>query len=45
MSDAAHVILSKAAEDPTYTGNFLIDEDFLRHEGVTDFDKYAIKPG
>ena len=43
MSDAAHVILTR---DPkTTNGNFFVDEDILREEGVTDFDKYAIKPG
>jgi citronellol/citronellal dehydrogenase len=43
MSDAAHVILSR---DPkATTGNFFVDEDILREEGVTDFEKYAIKPG
>jgi citronellol/citronellal dehydrogenase len=28
-----------------YTGNFAIDEDVLREEGVTDFEQYACKKG
>ena len=43
MSDAAHAILTKPSGD--YTGHFCIDEDVLRAEGVTDFDRYAISPG
>ena len=27
------------------TGNFFIDEDVLREEGVTDFERYAVEPG
>ncbi len=43
MADAAHAILTKPSKE--CTGNFFIDEDVLRKEGVTDFDKYAVKPG
>lgn len=43
MADAAHAILTR--DSRTYTGHFAIDEDVLREEGVTDFDKYANKPG
>ena len=43
MSDAAHVILTSDAK--ANTGNFYVDEDVLRKEGVTDFEKYAITPG
>lgn len=42
MADAAYSILSKNSRD--YTGQFLIDEDVLRAEGVTNFDKYAMDP-
>ncbi len=42
MSDAAYAIFSKNSRE--FTGNFLIDEDFLRTEGVTDFTKYAVDP-
>lgn len=43
MADAAHAILCRAAR--TYTGNFVIDDDILREEGVTDFTRYANDPG
>lgn len=44
MSDVAHLILTK--DSRTFTGNFVIDEDFLRTECVvTDFDKYSVVPG
>ncbi|NLG75072.1 MAG: NAD(P)-dependent oxidoreductase [Xanthomonadaceae bacterium] len=43
VADAAHAILSR---DPrTCTGNFFIDEEVLRENGVTDFDQYAVTPG
>jgi len=31
-------------ESKTCTGNFFIDEDVLRAEGVTNFNKYAVNP-
>jgi citronellol/citronellal dehydrogenase len=43
MSDAAHAILTRPSRE--LTGRFLIDEDFLRETGVTDFDPYAVVPG
>jgi citronellol/citronellal dehydrogenase len=42
MADAAHWILSQPVST---TGQFFIDEDVLRGSGVTDFEKYAVKPG
>jgi citronellol/citronellal dehydrogenase len=42
MADAAHAILSKGL---AFTGNFLIDEQVLREEGVRDFTPYACAPG
>jgi len=42
MADAAHIILNR--DSATCTGNFFIDEDVLREEGVTDFNKYAVNP-
>ncbi|GMS84124.1 hypothetical protein PENTCL1PPCAC_6299, partial [Pristionchus entomophagus] len=42
MADAAYAMLSKNSAD--YTGNFAIDEDVLRAEGVTNFDQYALDP-
>jgi citronellol/citronellal dehydrogenase len=43
MADAAHAILTSDAK--ANTGNFYIDEDVLRREGIADFAKYAVKPG
>ncbi|NWX90733.1 HSDL2 protein, partial [Nothoprocta pentlandii] len=42
LADAAYCILTKPK---TFTGNFVIDENLLREEGVKDFDVYAIAPG
>lgn len=43
MADAAHLILTRPSRE--VTGNFFIDEEVLRGEGVTDFDVYAVQPG
>jgi len=43
MADAAHAILGQNAR--LCTGRFFLDEDVLRGTGVTDFSKYAVKPG
>jgi citronellol/citronellal dehydrogenase len=43
MADAAHAVLVRNSREAT--GNFYIDEDVLRAEGVTDFDAYAMTPG
>ena len=42
MSDAAYAILSKNPRN--VTGNFFIDDDVLRDEGITDFTSYACVP-
>jgi citronellol/citronellal dehydrogenase len=42
MADAAYAIFQRPARDTT--GNFFIDEDVLRAEGITDFAKYAVDP-
>ncbi|CAG2101841.1 unnamed protein product, partial [Medioppia subpectinata] len=42
QADAAYGILSKT--DREFTANFLIDEEFLRAEGITDFVQYAEDP-
>ncbi|MBI2380806.1 MAG: NAD(P)-dependent oxidoreductase [Gammaproteobacteria bacterium] len=39
MADAAHAILSSPSRE--LTGQNLLDEDFLRGRGVTDFGRYA----
>ncbi|KRB82981.1 short-chain dehydrogenase [Sphingomonas sp. Root710] len=38
MADAAHAIFLRNARE--YSGNFVLDEDVLREEGVTDFRHY-----
>ena len=43
MADASHVILTRRSRD--CSGQFFIDEDVLRKEGITDFDHYAVTPG
>ncbi|MGZ3446494.1 MAG: SDR family oxidoreductase, partial [Myxococcaceae bacterium] len=43
MADAAHAILTKPSR--AFTGQFCVDEDVLRAEGVTDFSRYATAPG
>ena len=43
MADAAHVILTKPSRE--FTGRFLLDEDLLRAEGMTDFSGYLMVPG
>jgi citronellol/citronellal dehydrogenase len=43
VADAAHAILVK--DSRSCTGNFFIDDDVLRAEGVTDLDRYAVEPG
>jgi citronellol/citronellal dehydrogenase len=40
MADAAHVILTR--DSCACTGNFFIDEDVLRAEGMTDFSRYLL---
>ncbi len=42
VADAAYSILSKNSSKTT--GNFFIDEEVLRSEGVVDFDQYAVDP-
>ncbi|MGZ3419955.1 MAG: SDR family oxidoreductase [Polyangiales bacterium] len=42
MADAAYSIVTKGKD---FTGQFLIDEEVLRADGVTDFDQYLMVPG
>ena len=42
VADAAYAILGKPV---SYTGQFVIDEDVLKKEGIKDFDVYAVEPG
>ena len=43
MADAAHAVLVRDSRQ--CTGNFFIDDEVLRSEGVSDFDQYAVEPG
>jgi citronellol/citronellal dehydrogenase len=43
IADAAYFILNKPSE--TCTGNTFIDEEVLKDEGITELEKYAVKPG
>jgi citronellol/citronellal dehydrogenase len=43
VADAAVAVLRRPAR--ACTGNFFLDEDVLREEGVTDFGRYAVSPG
>ncbi len=43
ISDAIWEIVNESPE--TFTGNQLIDEDYLRSKGVTDFKKYQVVSG
>ncbi len=42
MADAAYALLCKNSRD--MTGQFLIDEELLRAEGIADFSDYATNP-
>jgi citronellol/citronellal dehydrogenase len=43
MADAAHAVLIRNSRE--CTGNFFIDEDVLREQGVVDFGKYSVTLG
>ncbi|MGF1681958.1 SDR family oxidoreductase [Photobacterium minamisatsumaniensis] len=43
MADACYEIITREASQ--CSGNFFIDEEVLKHQGVTDFSDYACKPG
>ena len=43
MADAAHAVLTRDAK--TTTGNFFLDDEVLEETGITDFGRYAVKPG
>ena len=42
LADAAHAILTKPSRE--CTGNFFVDDDVLKAEGVTDLSGYAVDP-
>ena len=43
LADAAFFILTSDAK--ATSGNFFIDDEVLARHGVTDLDRYAVKPG
>jgi citronellol/citronellal dehydrogenase len=43
MAHAAHAVLLRNSREAT--GNFYIDDEVLAEAGVTDLDRYAVKPG
>jgi citronellol/citronellal dehydrogenase len=42
MADAAYVIFNKPARE--FSGKFLVDDNLLAENGVTDFDQYRVDP-
>ena len=42
VADAAYLVFQKPSH--SFSGNFLIDEDFLAGEGITDFRRYQVDP-
>ncbi len=43
MGDAASAIMKRPSS--LFTGNFWIDDEVLREEGITDLDRYSVTPG
>ncbi len=43
VAEAAHVVLTRPSR--SCSGNFFLDEEVLRGEGIHDFDRYAVKRG
>lgn len=43
LSDTAYIILNRDAK--ITTGNFFVDDEVLASEGITDLEKYSVKPG
>lgn len=42
MADAAYAILCR--DSRTFTGKFIVDDEILKEEGITDMDQYAVDP-
>ncbi|HXZ71048.1 MAG TPA: hypothetical protein VEH31_09305, partial [Streptosporangiaceae bacterium] len=42
-ADAAYAVITRPSRD--CTGNAFLCEDVLAEQGVTDFDRYAYRPG
>jgi citronellol/citronellal dehydrogenase len=43
VADAAHAVLTR--DSRTTSGNFFIDDEVLAAAGVTDLERYAVRPG
>lgn len=43
LADTAYIILNR--DSKTTTGNFFVDDEVLASEGMTDLEKYSVKPG
>jgi len=43
LADAAYLILNREGKD--CSGNFFVDDELLASAGVTDLEKYSVKPG
>ena len=43
LADAAYIILNRPATETS--GNFFVDDEVLASEGITDLEKYSVKPG
>ena len=43
LADAAHLILTSDAA--TTSGNFFIDDELLAAHGITDLERYSVRPG
>lgn len=43
MADAVYALICK--DSRSINGQFLIDEDILKNEGINDFTNYACNPG
>ena len=43
LSDSAYIILTRDAKSTT--ANFFVDDEVLASEGITDLEKYSVKPG
>jgi citronellol/citronellal dehydrogenase len=43
LADAAYLILNRDGKD--CSGNFFVDDELLASVGVTDLEKYSVKPG
>jgi citronellol/citronellal dehydrogenase len=43
LADAAYLILNRDSKD--CSGNFFVDDELLASAGITDLEKYSVKPG